>query len=360
MTIPEVAAALAIPAQHRLHAAPQRAGRLRARAGEPTSHDRRQARSGRGARAGAPRLVARRGPTPARVRRAIGAALAAGAAAGEAQRRPARRRSAQRRLGPRGCSSRARSPRRAEAPGTGPVTARVCARHAPAAPVVSLGSAAAAAEPKPAPSRRHPLPRRRRCAMPSLVPSRHDAHGARRGSESRAPSQTESLAIEVRALRNAERALRDGNPGLALAFLQELDRQVPNGQLTEERDAASTLARCARGDHPFGVNLAARVHRAPPRKRLPRARRAGLRRNGFARARRLIAEEVRTMKNERTRLLRGSPVRRRGPARLLGRRGGQHRQHADASAPSSRTTRRPGTATRRRTPSGRTARITSG
>jgi hypothetical protein len=93
--------------------------------------------------------------------------------------------------------------------------------------------------------------------MPSLVPSRHDAHGPRRGSESQTPSQTESLAIEVRALRNTERALRDGNPGLALAFLQELDRQVPHGQLTEERDAAGTLARCARGDHPFGVNMAA-------------------------------------------------------------------------------------------------------
>jgi hypothetical protein len=93
--------------------------------------------------------------------------------------------------------------------------------------------------------------------LPSLVPSRHDAHGARHGSGSQTPSQTESLTIEVRALRNTERALRDGNPGLALAFLQELDRQVPNGQLTEERDAAGTLARCARGDHPFGVNLAA-------------------------------------------------------------------------------------------------------
>jgi hypothetical protein len=93
-------------------------------------------------------------------------------------------------------------------------------------------------------------------AVPSLVPSRHGVHGARHESGSQTPPQTEALAIEVRALRNAERALRDGNPGLALAFLQELDRRVPNGQLVEERDAAGTLARCARGDHPFGVNLA--------------------------------------------------------------------------------------------------------
>ena len=123
--------------------------------------------------------------------------------------------------------------------------------------MVSLESPKVVApEPKPAhaPS---PVAETPPLAMPSLIPSRHDAHSPRHGSESQTPSQTESLAIEVRALRNAERALRDGNPGLALAFLQELDRQVPNGQLAEERDAAGTLARCARGDHPFGVNLAA-------------------------------------------------------------------------------------------------------
>jgi hypothetical protein len=74
--------------------------------------------------------------------------------------------------------------------------------------------------------------------------------------QSPAPSAAVSLEMEVRALRNIERALRDGSPGLALAFLQELDRAVPHGQLTEERTATATLARCARGDVPFGVNLA--------------------------------------------------------------------------------------------------------
>jgi hypothetical protein len=67
---------------------------------------------------------------------------------------------------------------------------------------------------------------------------------------------TGTLEIEVRALRNAERAIRNGNPGLALAFLQDLDRQVPNGQLAEERAATATIARCTRGDHPIGVDLA--------------------------------------------------------------------------------------------------------
>jgi len=97
--------------------------------------------------------------------------------------------------------------------------------------------------------------------QPSLIPPspivpHHSGHAARHQAESSAPAAAESLAIEVRALRNAERALRDGNPGLALAFLEELDRQVPHGQMTEERDAASTLARCARGDRPIGVDLA--------------------------------------------------------------------------------------------------------
>jgi len=93
-------------------------------------------------------------------------------------------------------------------------------------------------------------------SLPLVTSHRDAARNPRRVAETQAPSTTESLAIEVRALRNAERALRDGNPGLALAFLQELDRQVPNGKLAEERDAAATTARCARGDHPFGVDMA--------------------------------------------------------------------------------------------------------
>jgi hypothetical protein len=86
--------------------------------------------------------------------------------------------------------------------------------------------------------------------------SRPHGHVGRRGADNRATNPADSLAIEARALRNAERALRDGKPGLALAFLQELDRQVPNGRLTEEREAAATLVRCARGEHAFGVDLA--------------------------------------------------------------------------------------------------------
>ena len=60
-----------------------------------------------------------------------------------------------------------------------------------------------------------------------------------------ASTPAESLAAEVRALRNIERALRDGNPGLATAFLDQLDWDVPDGQLREERAALRAIARCA-------------------------------------------------------------------------------------------------------------------
>jgi hypothetical protein len=60
----------------------------------------------------------------------------------------------------------------------------------------------------------------------------------------------------VRALRGVERALRDRQPGLALALLRQLDRAVPDGKLGEEREATSAIARCALGTVPLGVDLA--------------------------------------------------------------------------------------------------------
>jgi hypothetical protein len=86
---------------------------------------------------------------------------------------------------------------------------------------------------------------------------------ARRPARSGGPSSTtgasetaSSLDAELRALRNVERALRDREPGLALALLEELDRAVPRAQMREERDATATIARCALRRVPFGVDLA--------------------------------------------------------------------------------------------------------
>jgi hypothetical protein len=76
------------------------------------------------------------------------------------------------------------------------------------------------------------------------------ASAAAAGKRARADSLN-----EVRAIRSIERALRDGQPGLGLALLRELDRAVPNGRLVEEREALSAIARCASGQAPLGVNL---------------------------------------------------------------------------------------------------------
>lgn len=58
------------------------------------------------------------------------------------------------------------------------------------------------------------------------------------------PAANPSLDAEVRALRRVEQALRNREPERALAVLAQLDRDVPEGQMAEERAAASAMARC--------------------------------------------------------------------------------------------------------------------
>jgi len=80
----------------------------------------------------------------------------------------------------------------------------------------------------------------------------------RRRMTPEAPLATkESLIEELRVLRAVERALRDDEPAFALALLDELDRKIPAGHFVEERLATRTIARCARGDVPFGLDLGA-------------------------------------------------------------------------------------------------------
>ena len=66
---------------------------------------------------------------------------------------------------------------------------------------------------------------------------------ARREAGSTEPLMA-SLQIEIAALRRVELALREGRAQQALSTLDELDRIVPNGKLTEERAAAFVVARC--------------------------------------------------------------------------------------------------------------------
>jgi len=70
---------------------------------------------------------------------------------------------------------------------------------------------------------------------------------ARIPSASPAPSSRLGLDEEVRQLRRVERAIREGNPRLALVLLEEVDQSMPAGQLLEERRAASIMANCQLG-----------------------------------------------------------------------------------------------------------------
>jgi hypothetical protein len=63
---------------------------------------------------------------------------------------------------------------------------------------------------------------------------------------------------ELRILRRVERAQRAGNPSLALALLDELDRESPRGKLMEERAAARSVAQCS---STFGDSRAALLAR---------------------------------------------------------------------------------------------------
>jgi len=92
---------------------------------------------------------------------------------------------------------------------------------------------------------------------PALPPAvRRRAHAAPVPPPTLDETPSSSLTVELEGLRAVERALRDGKPGFALSLLRELDDKVPKGRLLEERLATRTIARCAAGDVPMGIDLA--------------------------------------------------------------------------------------------------------
>lgn len=92
-------------------------------------------------------------------------------------------------------------------------------------------------------------------ALAGSAPHARPGHNTPALAPAPATSPADSLNQELRVLRSVERALRNRQPGLALALLRDLDRAIPQGKLMEERAATSTIARCASGDGPIGLNL---------------------------------------------------------------------------------------------------------
>ncbi|WP_437310183.1 hypothetical protein [Sorangium sp. So ce388] len=131
-------------------------------------------------------------------------------------------------------------PAPATPPGAGPEPASA----APPEPAGAAPQAALSAPPGPS---RPPEP-----TSPDVPPAPADAvaraptaPAARaRGGPSAGPS---TLAAELALLREAQDAVRDGDPAAALARLDELGARFPEGQLREERMAARVLALCAAG-----------------------------------------------------------------------------------------------------------------
>lgn len=65
------------------------------------------------------------------------------------------------------------------------------------------------------------------------------------------------LAEEVRLLKQADRAIRNGQPNVARDLLEQLVTRDPKGQLLEERAATDTLIRC-QGHGPEAARAAAK------------------------------------------------------------------------------------------------------
>jgi hypothetical protein len=104
----------------------------------------------------------------------------------------------------------------------------------------SVSGADRAARPAAPTAAEEPAPRRS-----EHTPQRSRSHSAAVA----APSTAQPLDAELALLRRVERALRNGDPALALALLAELDDRYPQTRLAEERLAARTIADC-RLDHP--------------------------------------------------------------------------------------------------------------
>jgi hypothetical protein len=108
------------------------------------------------------------------------------------------------------------------------------AAQASAAPVSTDVAAIVVAAPEPA-----------AVTEPSPAGRSSSADSASRKPAAKLASGESGLERELGLLRRAERALRNHDPALALALLDELEASQPSPVLLEERTATRLLARCA-------------------------------------------------------------------------------------------------------------------
>lgn len=88
-------------------------------------------------------------------------------------------------------------------------------------------------------------------------------------------SEVDTMAEELRLLRESRRVLDQGDGRAALALVQTHARRFPRGQLAEEREATRVLALCASGDAVAASRAGQSfVSRYPQSPQLPRVRRS--------------------------------------------------------------------------------------
>ena len=85
------------------------------------------------------------------------------------------------------------------------------------------------------------------------------------GSAEASKPGVDPLLAETAALREAQRALRSGEPSRAIALVDLQDRQYPTGTLTQERAATRIFALCALGQVAQASRLASAFERRWPR-----------------------------------------------------------------------------------------------
>lgn len=126
-------------------------------------------------------------------------------------------------------------------------------------PAASTPSAAAASHgaAKPAGVRPDVAPRASDALLPASAPPPPPIKASAR-------PPVVDLRQEAELLARAQRALRSGQPGLALEVLAEHAQKFPRGALAQEREAARALASCKLGRTAEGLASIERLRRQAP------------------------------------------------------------------------------------------------